>query len=529
MSARAATVLGRFPAHLEAARPDKLLGHAATAVADDLDQLAAALAAVRRAHRLGDADELADLWRLAAMNGMVQAEFEIVLQRWRRARELLAALQAAGDDAAREAAAEALAALWSLQALPPRLAAFADPETPADSASAAARMAAQVGLTLRHGALANAVRTRIATTAALHLGGNGTVLALLRGAANALDLQIGPVLHSADRYWHAARVTDRLRLAAPDGVPLPVAEELLGIEENPLWRAETDNTPRSHAELFTVLRRGFERALLQVRITGEGGRTVAPMLVNRDEGHGVGYDGIVPNGAQLVFEEDGRVLLDDADVTANAYAWNGACFAGDDASADADFVFAGAGIDPKRKVASFASTTPAAALDRAAAFPSDGASLAVPGIAVGVTRLAFFVREAHFAATGGTPKAAIAATPRSKSAIFDAAVFAPPPLPRTGSALVALSWLEHRAFAVRLLIPPRFRNWRADEAEGAQTLQALGRALERHRPLGVELRIEFIDDRWTLGSGTLTSGIDDDPIESLRAGTTLWPAPPANE
>jgi hypothetical protein len=76
-----------------------------------------------------------------------------------------------------------------------------------------------------------------------------------------------------------------------------------------------------------------------------------------------------------------------------------------------------------------------------------------------------------------------------------------------------------------VLVPPRFRVWRAREAEGALTLQAVARALERFRPLGVELRVEFIDDRWTLGRGTLTSGIDDDPIESLRAGTDLWPAP----
>jgi hypothetical protein len=57
-------------------------------------------------------------------------------------------------------------------------------------------------------------------------------------------------------------------------------------------------------------------------------------------------------------------------------------------------------------------------------------------------------------------------------------------------------------------------------------LQAVARALERFRPLGVELRVEYIDDRWRLGGGTLTSGLVDDPIASLRAGTVLWSAPP---
>ncbi len=536
MTPRATTILSRFPAHLEASRPGKLLGDATSAIAQDLDTLAAALAAVRRAHRLGDADELADLWRIAALHGMGVAEFEIVLGRFRRAQVLLRTLVAAPDDAAREAAARALTALWALQALPPRLRLFADPAAPADSARAAARLATQASARLSHKSLCDAVRTRIGQASSIHAAGNGTVMALLRGAAHALDLEIGAVQHSSDRYWHAARVRDRLRLsnrvtsgAGESEQLLPVAEELLGIEENPLWRAETDNAPRLHGELFNELRRGFERALLQVRITGEGERTQAPMLVNRDEGHGVGYSRALANGEVLVFNEEGRVLLGAADVTSYAFAWKGACFAGDDAAAEADFVFDGEGLHPRYKKARFVTVTPPAGLDREASYPGDGASLPMPGIAVGITRLAFFVQEGHFASDDPGPAEVRSVTPRTGAAVFGGAVFASPPLPRTPAARVALSWLEHRAFAVRLLVPPRFRAWRADDAEGALTLQAVARAVERFRPLGVELRVEFIDERWTLGSGTLTSGIDDDPIESLRAGTELWPAPAAAE
>ena len=536
MTARTAQILGRFPLHLEAARPGKRLHAAVDALALDLDVLAAALAAVRRAHRLADADEWADLMRLAALHGIGAAELEVLLQRGRRTRELLADLQATADDDARATAAEALLALWSLQALPPRLPLFADAAAPADGVRAAGRLAEQAALVWRQGRLNDAARGRIARTAAIQLRGNGTVMALLEGAANALDLVLGEVQHSADRYWHAARVTDRLQLALPPAaegaavVPLPVAEELLGIEENPLERSTTDALPRQHGELFTLTRRGFERALLQVRITGEGARTVAPMLVNRDEGHGVGYDGQVPAGSELVFNEDGRVQLDGSDVTSWAWAWQGGCFAGDDASAEQDFVFDGDGADPRHKRARFVTTTPPpAALDRGVSYPSAGASLPMPGIAVGVTRLAFFVREAHAAALAGTPASPLAVTPRTGQAVFDASVFAPPPLPRSAAARVALSWLEHRAFAVRLLIPPRFRLWRstAEDAEGVMTLQSVARALERHRPVGVELRVEYVDTRWTLGQGTLTSGVLDDPIESLRAGMALWSAPAA--
>lgn len=530
MSSRGDQILARLPLHLEAAGRGKRLGAAVEAIALDLDTLAAALAAVRRAHRLGDADEMADLLRLAALHGIGLAEFEVLLQRHRRLRELLSDLQAAADDASRESAAAALLALWAAQGLPPRLPQFADPAAPADSARSAARLAGQAALSLRQGAVNDALRGRIGRSAAIALRGNGTILALMEGAANALDLLLGPVVHSADRFWHAAHVSDRLRITRPtaDGpVELAPADELLGLEENPLERITTDATPRRHAELFTLTRRGFERAPLQVRFTGEGRRTLAPMLVNRDEGHGIGLDGPLAAGVEVVFQEDGRVLRGGDDITAQAFAWRGACFAGDDASAQDDFVFDGTPLGPHQKVARFAVMSPAAALDREALFPSDGASLPVPGLAVGVTRLAFFVREAHAAALAGAPSRPLQVTPRHAQARFDESVFAQPPTPNEPAARVALSWLEHRAFSVRLLIPPRFRAWRAAAADpdGVQLLQALARALERHRPVGVELRVDYIDDRWTLGRGLLTSGVDDDPIEALRSGTALWPAP----
>ena len=87
MSGRSTQILARFPAHMEAPREGKVLGAVVAALALDLDTLAAALAGVRRAHRLADADELADLWRLAALHGMGPAEFEMVTGRFRRAAE----------------------------------------------------------------------------------------------------------------------------------------------------------------------------------------------------------------------------------------------------------------------------------------------------------------------------------------------------------------------------------------------------------------------------------------------------------
>jgi len=58
---RSIAILARFPQHLEATRRGKRLPVVVDALAGDLDVLATQLAAVRRAHRLADADELADL------------------------------------------------------------------------------------------------------------------------------------------------------------------------------------------------------------------------------------------------------------------------------------------------------------------------------------------------------------------------------------------------------------------------------------------------------------------------------------
>ncbi|MBX3670450.1 MAG: hypothetical protein KF778_18775 [Rhodocyclaceae bacterium] len=538
MSGRTAQILGRFPAHLEAARRGKALGEAVDGVAAELDLLAARMAAVRRAHRLGEAGELADLLHIASIAGLSEGELELLFLRFARARTLLADLTQAADAQARDTAAEALLDLWPLDAPHPRLPLFA-PATDGepDLAAAATRLAEGVTNATRYSALTDATRTRIARTCALHADGNGTVAALMQGAANALDLDIGPLVHSTDRYWHAAPVQDRIAISRPlaageagTEIPTPFvpAQEVLGLEENPLWRNTTDSVARIHGQSFTIIRRGFERALLQIRIKGlPGNRSVGPMLVNRDEGHGVGYAGTVPPGATLVFSEEGRATLDGDDVSSLAYAWQGGCFGGEDHDAKLDFVFDGAGRDPAKRPATFVHTTPPAALDREAIFPGAGGSLPMPGIAIGTTRLVLFVQEAHAASREGSLAAPTVrtVTPRTQAAYADASVFAPGPAEtRTPAAEVALSWLEHRAFAARLLIPARMRRY-DEQPDGTEVLRRTAAALERFRPLGVELKVEYIDDRWVLGEGVLTSADGADLIEQLRSATTLWAAP----
>lgn len=336
--------------------------------------------------------------------------------------------------------------------------------------------------------------------------------------------------HSTDRFWHAAFVRQRVSVR-PDA---SATDDIIGMEENPVRREPPDpppggappnDVPRMHAELFDVYRRGFGRSLLQIHVTGIGSRTIGPMLVNRDEGRGIGFVGKVSDGELLIFDEAGHVTLSGADVTADAFTWKGACFAAndDDPAAPHDFVFDGPGVTDDARRAVFAVATPFDALDGSFAFPTAGDPLTVPGVGVGRTRYAFFVQEAHFSAVNDsvTPAVPIPLSPRTHAGFFDGAVFAPPPeADQQPAAKVALSWLEHEAYALRILLPRRYEQY---DIAGEPTMSDLvRRALERHRPAGVDVRVEYVDDRWILDVSEVTSADTADPILSLRGGSVLW-------
>ncbi len=448
MSTRALQILSRFPAHFDAVRPGKQLSVVAEQLSVGLDLLSTDLAEVRRAHRLAHADTIRDLRFLGGLHGIGPADFDVLRRKKTRLLELCDQLDRAieekrSDD--RDSKAGLLLDLFAVDARSPRLARFVPPPR-TDLDGAAKRLSGLVRTAVAFHGYLEALRARVQTICQSHQEGNATVRAIIAGAANALDLELDEaknraaraallkdpaaaaemethiddgLFHSKDLFWHSTFVKDRMALPPPlpDKKPLPVLEEVLGIEENPLrreyWPLPTGeppvHTPRPtvHAELFYIQRRGFGRELLQISVTGVGDRTVGPMLVNRDEGRGIGWFGTVPDGKILRFTEDGRALLDGADVTANAYSWRGACFtlpkakagepSDDTTSPPHDFVFDGPALDryTKKRVAKFAVASPRGALDREGIFPHGGENVEAPGIGIGRTRLAFFVQEAH--------------------------------------------------------------------------------------------------------------------------------------
>lgn len=511
MSARWQKILDRFPTHLEAARPGKQLQAVAEPLAGPLDALSTAMARVRRAHRLSDAEELIDLLRTGALHGVTRAELAVAFRRFERGRELLEA--AAGDDAA----AVDLMRLWGLAEPGDGLERYAIDDPP-DAAATRARLVGHARKALARDVLLDAIRARIGAIAAIHARGNGTVTAVARGAANAIDCDVESIGHSTDRYIHWARVRDRQRLSFPlleeegetDAIFEP-APEMLVIEENPLERVETPYEPRTHAETFQLIRRGFERVPLRVRIRGTADRTVGPMIVNRDEGHGLGYFGTVADGSTLEFTEEGRALLDGQDGTARAYAWKGACFA-DSVRLDRrrDFAF-----DADRS--KLVEELPAGSLAASFVFPHAGDNLPPLGIETGTNRFAFFVQEGHYSRVLADDSIR-RVEPRPAVGFLDQSVFGVEPGgERPTAAHVSLAWLERCAFRARIWIPRRFRRLTPDDPDGLATRQQVLDAVARFRPAGVRFDVDFLDPRWVLGRGVIY-GEDEGVLEHEAPG-----------
>ncbi|HEU0012225.1 MAG TPA: hypothetical protein VFQ45_01005, partial [Longimicrobium sp.] len=196
MSGRAQAVLGRFPAHLDAPRAGKQLERVVEGLVAPLDLLSAELAAVRRSHRLPHADTLRDVLRIGALHGLSAGELALLFRRAERTRELAAALEAAvgdGDAEARDAAAGALRELWGIQPVPEGvapLAPFASPAATPDLDEAGRRAARAFRAAAGFRATVEGARRRVERVSRLHAAGNGTVRAVLEGAAAALDLEL---------------------------------------------------------------------------------------------------------------------------------------------------------------------------------------------------------------------------------------------------------------------------------------------------------------------------------------------------
>jgi hypothetical protein len=155
------------------------------------------------------------------------------------------------------------------------------------------------------------------------------------------------------------------------------------------------------------------------------------------------------------------------------------------------------------------------AFDGGTGFPHGNAAVGPLRLPLGESRWATFVRVAHAGTSTAEP-----ALPRTSQGRFDQAVFGQTLGIVEPSLEVGFSWDEREPFAVRVLIPRRLEV--LDDDGGTILRQPLRALLDRHRAAGVDVRVEYADPRWTLGSGVVREG-EDDPLGIVLAGTELWP------
>lgn len=463
LTGRAFKILDRFPSFMRLDKPGKALGDVAISLGGDLDHAEGRLGRILKARRIEQADEEGDILKLAGLLGLVEEDFLL--------------LRRAHDHG------------------------LFDPLAPADPADALPEEdATWAGYT----AYLDALRRSVMRTAILMTDGCGTLWALGEGACLLMGVDNGgrKALEHIDSYsltggfLHRLKTRFRIPTSVPGGggggapgdMAWETSEQFIYILENPIVDKETELAEARQRQLFPVRRGGFFHGTADFVVVGASDRTVKPLVVNQTTREGYGYRGVLKDGQQLVFSRDGHAYLDGSDVTKDCYRIYDGFF---DDTARARF----ADGDP---VHGFALVEPEGAADRNQPGPIVMGldKLPAPRLLHGDNTLRFSVEEGAFDAS--LFDAAVFELPDASDAAGDAALKALPP-----SGKFQVKWREHEAFVVRLLLPPALKAWEAAFLSGGSLPQLLGRGLERFRPAGVRLEVDYWTDEWILGESLI--------------------------
>ncbi len=466
--ATADLVLSRFPRHLDADAPGKIIGDVVGALATAAETQIVQVGQVRRARRLAELDQLTDLARVIGLHGFGLAVFDALFRRVQ------------GSD-------------------PP----------------------------IRYDDWLDVARQVVADLIVLQREESGTISGLLGATAASLGLRVTDIDHDLDGYWHLAQCTDLL--LADERTDDDV---LLAIEENPPRLADLGPSPFAHSARFAVMRQGFDTVPATVIVKGVEDRSMRPMVVNIDEGFGVAATIAVPDGSVLRFERDGRVEVDGTSVVRSCFTFVGAVFADAATDHPKDFVFADVAVDATPdnpagdtadvRLSVFAVTHPVDdAFDPAPSLPHGVPLLDAVRLDRRSTRFAAFVGVAAFATNDGVDASVIEAAPHPWAGRFDLGVFQPETPPSGAPAFeIGFEWDEREAYAVKVWLPREFQD--LDEG-GLEPLREVVRGgLDRFRAAGVHVYTEYADPRWTLGTGIVRELDTDDALGVVVAGTEAW-------
>lgn len=538
LSGRGSSVLERFPRHLSADDPDKMLAHVVDVFARELDGRSSEVQRIRRAHRLADAETVWDLLGHAALHDLRRQDFDLIDRRFEAVDLVSEVLLSAAGSPEAAAVRDVLTATLGTPA-----GIFPQWSNEPDLVAADQRLGNALRDLTRYARELVEYQVRTKLFAGLHQHGNGTAEVLLKATAGHIGLSLtGPIRHSADRFWHIVECRDEMQLLQPNepstDPEVPTAEatiidplaDWLAVEDNPFRTYDIEPVERRHADRLVVSRSGWDERAVTIRIVGIGARTHRPMVVNLDSGVGVAYSGGVPDGAELLFDSVGQATLDGTPVTRDCYGFSGAVFADDDAQHIRDFVWADVD-DPDLyddRAGTWSKPEPyEEAFSRAAAYPHSAGLLTSPTLRVGDTRWAFFVGVGHFGTETetGTKLHALA---RFGAGVWDDAVFHPLDDDATmaPSGLLGFTWDQPEAFAARVWLPRRFAELDdALDGDGVALVSVAERVrllLDRFRPAGVHIYVRYADERWILGEGILQDFETAEGLGVVVGGTGLW-------
>ncbi len=519
ISKRAAAILARFPRHLDLTRDDKVFAQVVNSLARELDIKTMQIGRVRKAHRLGQADEVRDLLLLAGLHDLQPIRFDLIRLRLDGLKDVATTLGDASAAAeAKEGAVNTLRHLLGLADLG---------SYGLDYSLLAATLLKQTGYVAWLGILRHQIKELIR----IHRAGNGSVRSLLDASGAYLHLRVNNITHVGDDYWHIAQCNDLITLPPKDTTgPAPAATgDWLALEENPFKKTTIPPEKFAHRGIRKILRNGFDPVPVAISITGIEDRTVCPMIVDINKGHGLYYAGPVSDGQTLEFTADGRVLLDGAAADNQAFAFTGAVFAENTNLTKAqstEFAFCNVhGTTPHGQCGVFVETQPVEE-GFSADMPHMGGLSPAITLAVGATNLQFFVRIAHFGGRTTEPLADQAAVESYSAAHYGTSLFA---LNTNGAGAidaamrVGFEWQEREAFKVIVWLPSRFANYDLNKEPEELTLaQRLSNLLDRHRAAGISLDVQYASDLWQLPYGYVTDSDSPESYKSITAGSRLW-------
>ncbi len=464
LTGRAFKILDRFPSFMRLDNPGKALSDVAITLGADLDHAEGRLGRILKARRIEQADEEGDILKLADLLGLVEEDFFLV----RRAHEH----------------------------------GLFDPLPPADPADA---LSEEDATWAGYSAYLDALRRSVMRTAVLMTDGCGTLWALGEGACLLMGVDNGgrKALEHINSYSLTGgflhRLKTRFRIPKTGGAPGEEAwetlEQFIYILENPIVDKETELAEARQRQLFPVRRGGFFHGKADFVVVGNANRTVKPLVINQTTREGYGYRGVLTDGQELVFSRDGHAYLDGADVTKKCYRIYDGFFDDTEMARFAD----------GHPVQGFALVEPEGAADRDQPGPAVVGLdiLPAPRLLHGDNTLRFSVEEGAFDASRFDE--AVFELPDASDAAGDAALKALPP-----SGKFQVKWREHEAFVVRLLLPPALKAWEAAFLSGGSLPKLLGRGLERFRPAGVRLEVDYWSDEWILGESLIADLSDPD-------------------